>query len=325
MTLTHPEFLWVFLTLPPLVVFLILTQRRALTDLLEIAPVERRAAYRNVFIVKYFFSWFFFLAGLVAVGLALVGLSWDYEPQPGFQENLEIAFVVDVSPSMLAADVAPTRLDAVRGAIYSVLPSLAGNWFALAVFRGTGVVLQPLSQSENALRNLVRFLHPSMVQAGGSNLAEGILAGVRVLQVASNRRKIMVVFSDLEVGRENLPRALRQASEAGIKILLVGVGTREGAKVPAPNGTFVRNSAGQEVISRFDEGLFESLGGHSGVDTYLLAQGQLGLAQKLGLYKNPGYVLAVRPRATGSLFFGLAVLFVVLSWLIRVSTWKNSF
>lgn len=325
MSLSHPEYLPLFFLLLPLAGLLFLTQRRALKEVLRFAPVDRVSAYRRIFAIKAFFSGFFFVLALCLIGLQMVGLSWDFEPQPSYQDQLEIAFVVDVSPSMLTLEGAASRMESVRSAIYSALPALQGSWFSLAVFRGKGLILQPLSQNSNALRNLVGLLHPSMVEEPGSDLTEGILAGYRVLNVPSNRRKVMAVFSDFEVRDEGLAAVMRSVSEAGIKVLWVGVGDPEGGRVPNKDGGWVKDSQGEEVISRFNRAVFQRLSSLSGVDSYHLSQGGMGLGQQLSLYKNPGLFLAVKPRATGGLFLGLSILSLALSWLVRVIRWRDYF
>ncbi len=325
MSLSHPEYLPLFFLILPLAALLFFAEHRALKNLLKFAPRDRQVGYRRYFAIKTFFSRLFFLLALVSVGLQIVGLSWDFETQPSYEDQLEIAFVVDVSPSMLVMEGAASRLETVRGGIYSALPALRGSWFSLVVFRGSGLILQPLSQNQGALRNLVGLLHPSMVTEPGSNLTEGLMAAYRALSVPSNRRKVMAVFSDFEVEDRDFASALRLIREAGIKILWVGAGRREGGRVPDSAGGWVKDAEGLEVVSRFNERLFQHLANLSGVDSYHLGQGGVGLAQQLSLYKNPGFLMAVRPRATGSLFLGLSILFLVLSWLVRVIKWRGYF
>jgi len=325
MIVQYPEFSLFFLLLPPLILLLIFHYRRAVKELIKLCPVNQIKTYRIIFAIKNFFSSFFLILGLVMIGLQIMGLSWSFEPEKDLQGGMDVAVVVDVSPSMLCTDVTPSRLDAVRGAIYSMMVHLSDSWHALVAFRGVGLILQPLSQSLSAFRNLLGQLHPVLIDEPGSNLGAGVQAGLRALDIPSKRRKVLVVFSDFETTGADPAPILTKAIHEGIKVLLVGVGTKEGGKVPIPTGGFVKTAEGTEVVTRFQEGRFLALSQIPGVDSYRLSQGTIGLSQLFSSYKNPGVVMSLRPRSVGNVFLSLAVMFLGLSWLIRVIRWKNYF
>src|SRR5690606_38282441 len=121
-------------------------------------------------------------------------------------EGVDVVLLVDVSWSMAARDVPPSRLVRARAIARDLLERLApGDRAALAAFAGRGVLLTPLTPDAAALAELLDGLDPERMSAGGSALASGIAAAVEAFEAASERPRVVVVLADGEDPARDAP------------------------------------------------------------------------------------------------------------------------
>lgn len=169
----------------------------------------------------------------------------------------DIAFVVDVSRSMLATDVAPNRLERCKVWIKDVIDSVDGDRTALVAFAGSPTIKCPLTLDRTFLEMQLDDLSPTSVARGGSLVGDAIRKTVNeVFAGDSTRHRDILLFTDGE-DQESFPvEAAREAAEKGVRIITIGIGSdTTGAPVPGPsdrpNPGFVTHQ-GQRVMSRMD-------------------------------------------------------------------------
>ncbi len=198
-----------------------------------------------------------FALGLIALGLALA------RPQCGRKEielertGADLVIALDVSRSMLAADMESTnRLAAATTAVRRLLDELGGDRAALVVFAGEAFVAAPLTRDHTAVERALEFANPNAVSEQGSNLGEAIKRARECFDRAARGPRALLVVSDGEQLQGDALEAARAAAREGIQIHTAGVGSAAGARVPRQNGeakNFLRNAVGREVVSRRDE------------------------------------------------------------------------
>lgn len=172
--------------------------------------------------------------GLLAAALAAGGFGGEASREDG--SGYETVLVLDASNSMLAEDVAPSRLRLEQALARRMVGRLAGR-IGVVYFAGSGYVLSPLTGDRAATLMFTQAVHPTHVGRGGTSLVDGIeqalvvLAGGRAGAVRS-----IVLFSDGEstVDEPALDVALERARRAGVAIHAVGLGTRDGGRIPMP-------------------------------------------------------------------------------------------
>lgn len=173
-------------------------------------------------------------AGLLAA--ALVAGGFGDEAGREDESAFETVLVLDASNSMLAEDVAPSRLRLEQALARRMVGRLAGR-LGVVYFAGSGYVLSPLTGDRAATLMFTQAVHPTHVGRGGTSLVDGleqalvVLAGGRAGAVRS-----IVLFSDGEstVDEPALEVVLERARRAGVAIHTVGVGTTEGGRIPMP-------------------------------------------------------------------------------------------
>ena len=164
--------------------------------------------------------------------------------------GVDVVVLVDVSRSMLARDVAPSRLARARRAADELLGDLGeADRAALAAFSGRGVLLTPLTPDKDALRALLPAVDPTLITPGGSRLARGVDAAIPAFGIADTRPRVLVVLGDGEDPEEHAELGEAALRTARIRVVAAAFGSAAGAAVPAARGTLL-DARGRPVVSR---------------------------------------------------------------------------
>lgn len=190
------------------------------------------------------------LGALLAIAVALVG------PQIGTTtvrlpaSGIDLVVLCDVSLSMDARDVPPSRLARARETAAAVLDALEpGDQVALAVFAGRGVLLTPLTPDHRALADMLPGLDSTLMLDQGSQLGSGVEAALAAFDSDSARPRVLLVLSDGEVSARDTETRLADLRRAGVRVIAAAFGRETGATVPV-RGRPLRSSLGEIVISR---------------------------------------------------------------------------
>jgi hypothetical protein len=205
------------------------------------------------------------LVALAAIGLALLGPLIGERTVRVPSTGVDVVFLVDVSRSMDARDVPPSRLERAKRGIEELLARLApGDRAALAVFGSRGVLLTPLTPDRGALLEFLSALDTRLVHPAGSKLGDGMRAALTAFSDASDRPRLVFVLSDGEDPERQGSLGAAEAARAGVRVLAAALGSDLGADVP-DHGVPLRDDAGRIVRSRRDVGrlgrLVEATGG----------------------------------------------------------------
>ena len=209
------------------------------------------------------------LPAAALLGVAAADPRWGREPMAGSGGGPEIVLALDASNSMLAEDVAPSRLERERDAARMMVRALPSARVGVVVFAGRGYVLTPLTGDPGALELYLDALSPEIVTQGGSSLAGAIDQGAQLLLGGDSTaaRRAIVLMSDGEAleGREEILGAARRAGEQGVAIHTVGIGTTQGARIPDVDPEtgrrrgFKTEPTGEVAISSLDERLLREI------------------------------------------------------------------
>jgi Ca-activated chloride channel family protein len=196
----------------------------------------------------------------VLLGLAAARPAIGTRTETAPQQGVEVVFALDVSLSMLTADVPPDRLTVAIRQIDTLLNRLAGSRVGLVIFADNGLLRAPLTTDIEAVRRLLASAaSDARALTPGSNLAAGIRSSVRALETAQSGSRAIVLVSDGEDHVGNAAAAAAEAAEKGIVVHVAGVGTERGGPVierdPATGAIVPRSdpATGGLVVSRLDE------------------------------------------------------------------------
>ena len=163
-------------------------------------------------------------------------------------DGIDAVLLLDVSRSMAAEDVAPSRLRrAVRTAERLVLEADSTR-FGLVLFAGDAFAALPLTQDRDAVSTYVNAIDTEMISQRGSDLARGLNVALRVFDPRSDRPRRIVLLSDGEHRGRSLEEAAANLAANGVQVTAIGFG--ESGVVPGPGGRPLKDDHGDEVISR---------------------------------------------------------------------------
>ncbi|MDX1675520.1 MAG: VWA domain-containing protein, partial [Longimicrobiales bacterium] len=268
MSFEHPQLIWLVPALPAAVAFAVwvwVRRRRRAARALGSTPLLERLGAGDLTRTPWDRAALLVGAAL-ALGLAAAGPRWGLESVEEETISADVVLALDVSKSMLARDVAPSRLARERVLAQRVLRELSGDRIGMVAFAGRAYVLAPMTVDHSALQLYLDALDPEIVSQGGSSLAAAVRQATDMALGRDETRQgtVLLVSDGEELDDEAAVReAAERAATAGITIHAVGVGTTEGAPIPEARegGTesYKRGPDGEVVISRLNEALLRDV------------------------------------------------------------------
>jgi Ca-activated chloride channel homolog len=318
----RPEFLWLALLAVPELLLGLRRAARFRASLEGLAGPRRRARAGALFFALSCLGSaagaLFILCGV----LAAAGPSWGSRGVAAERRGLETAIVLDVSRSMEATDAKPTRLEAAKGLVRSLLSSPAsqgrgeGSSFSLVAAKGASVLLVPMTEDSFAFEDALDYATPEVTTAPGTDLESGIKAGVASFTRMGVQGRLLCLFTDGGELSGSALRAGEEAAAARVRLLVVGVGGDEGVLVPGPDGKSLLGPKGP-VRSAREGGRLRALAAASG-GRYLEASDPAtgaALAQELSKARGTGTRIEYESVDRRELFALLGLAFLVLAIL----------
>ncbi len=178
------------------------------------------------------------------------------ETIPASKTTANVYVVLDVSKSMLATDVVPSRLDRAKSEVRDMLQAFSAHRVGLIAFAGRPTVLSPLTADHGFFRLVLDSASPSSVTLGGTNMEEAIRKATKLLEKQEGP-KAMLLISDGEDHDTYPLEAAKAAKQAGVVIVTVGFGSETGSTIDVLDKATgqkkrVLDAAGQPVVSRLD-------------------------------------------------------------------------
>lgn len=204
-------------------------------------------------------------SALACVALALARPLRDRSERTVQREGRDVVFIVDVSRSMLADDLAPNRLERVKLWIRDVVPTIEGDRVGLIAFAGTSVVKCPLTLDYAYFDLSLEELSTDSVSLGGTNIGDALRkATQQVFDSFEGRFRDVILLTDGEDQGSAPIEAARAAAERGIRLIAIGIGD-DGAGTPIPNpdprsaSEYILDDRGSVVRSRLDRDTLEAM------------------------------------------------------------------
>lgn len=194
--------------------------------------------------------WPLLLAGLIAI-VALAGPAWTRLPQPVFSSTRALVIALDLSLSMNATDVAPSRVERARFKIADLLRLRRDGQTALLVYAGEAFTVAPLTDDAGTLLSQLPALTPAIMPVPGNRAAAALVLARDLLRQADLARGDVLLVTD-EVEGANAVDTAAALRESGYRVSVLGVGTTEGAPIPRADGSFLEDDTGQIIIAALD-------------------------------------------------------------------------
>ena len=259
MTFATPELLWLLLAPAALLLWELTHRRRAVTAARP--KILRAEASAHALRLSNLNSqtptraaqpryWLF--AGLSLSVLALARPQYGRLEEPVFDQSREILLAIDLSRSMLAPDVKPSRLERSKLLIQSLLEKLEGERVGLVVFAGTAFLQSPLSADYEILREFLPALNPEFLPQGGTNYGALLDASIQAFSATNSSDRFLIILSDGEATDEEWKPRIEELKKRNIRVIGLGVGTAGGAMIPDGSGAFVKDERGAVVLTKLE-------------------------------------------------------------------------
>jgi Ca-activated chloride channel family protein len=165
----------------------------------------------------------------------------------------EVIIALDVSNSMLAQDYTPNRLERAKLAISKVYEKLDGDRLGLIIFAGEPYVQIPLTGDYISAKMFLNAINAGSVPVQGTAIGSAIELAMRSFSGQSDKSRAIVVITDGENHEDDAAAAAEMAADYGIRVFTIGVGSQKGTMIPMPDGTYIRDDNGKEIVTKLDD------------------------------------------------------------------------
>ena len=261
MKFAHPEYFLLLLLIPLLVGGAVLTMRRRDRQInLLIAERLRSILYHPRPRRRRWLALACFMLALVLLIVALASPSAGFREQPDTVLGRNLIIAIDVSQSMFAEDINPSRFHAAKASALEILDRFPDDRIGIIAFSGTAWLQAPLTIDHNALRDTLQQLDRTndsgkdWIPRDGSDLASAVRLAIKNLHRTGQRDNTVILLSDGETHHGGVEQAAHEADREGITIFSAGFGTPRGTFIPDPlsdDGQF-HDRDGTLVITRLE-------------------------------------------------------------------------
>lgn len=250
-----PQFLYLLILLPLLVFFFIYSNYRRKKRISEYGDPELMkdlmpevSYYRPI--IKFWIMW-------LVLGLAIVMLA---RPQFGTKKEtvkrsgIETIIAMDISNSMMAEDVVPTRLSKAKMLVSRLVEGFTDDKVGLIVFAGDAFTQLPITSDYISAKMFLESISPSLISSQGTNIGEAIRLAVRSFTPQEKVGRAIIVITDGENHEGGAVEAAKEAASKGMQVYVLGIGSPDGAPIPIEGSNeYRKDKDGNVVVTRLNE------------------------------------------------------------------------
>ncbi|MAY21968.1 MAG: BatB protein [Flavobacteriaceae bacterium] len=255
--LEQPIYFYVLLAIPVLALLffgVLVWRRSAQKRFAETGLLKKLSPNRSVF--KAVLKVIVLSLALACFSFALVNPKIGTKIETVKREGVDVVFALDVSKSMLAEDIAPNRLEKSKQLVSQIINSLAGDRIGIIGYAGSAFPQVPITTDFSSAKLFLSSMSTDMVSSQGTAITEAISMAQTYYNDAEQTNRVLFIISDGEDHEGSVDQTVEAATQLGIKIYTIGVGTEAGAPIPIKrNGIlqyYKRNEENEQVITKLD-------------------------------------------------------------------------
>jgi Ca-activated chloride channel family protein len=240
----NPEFFWLFLLLPAAVVWFI-WKRKQQSATLKISSVKGFKAQKSL-LAK--LKPLLFVLRLLALSSLIIAMARprkvDISSQTKSTKGIDIVMAIDVSGSMLAKDLKPNRMEALKKVAENFVEGRPNDRIGIVVYASEAYTKTPVTSDKGVIQQAIKSIEYNNVLQDGTGIGMGLTTAVNRLKDSKAKSKVIILLTDgvNNAGFIEPETASQIAKEYGIKVYTIGIGTNGNAMFPyayAPNGGFL--------------------------------------------------------------------------------------
>ena len=251
----NPEYLYLLLLLPVLVAVYIISSIRRKRMLREYGDYELiRELMPDVSEIRPKLKFWLAFSAIALSGILLARPQFGSRQDTVVRSGIETIICLDISNSMLAEDVAPSRLEKSKRIISNLVDQFQDDKIGLIVFAGDAFVQLPITSDFISAKIFLESISPSLVARQGTNIKEALTLASRSFTPNESVGKAVIVITDGENHEAGAVEAAKAAAESGHVVYVLGVGSPAGTPIPGSrNGEFRKDKDGNVIVTRLNE------------------------------------------------------------------------
>lgn len=261
--------------------------------------------------------------------ISLLGPSFGADKKEVKTVGKDIFFAVDLSESMNAQDIAPSRLRKVKYELKNLVEAFSTDKMGLIIFSSEAFIQCPLTFDQSAVNLFIETLSTELVPNSGTDFAPPLAMALSKFQLEQDnptqqKSKVIILISDGEDFGDESTDVAKELESYGIKVFTLGVGTEEGARIPDANG-FKKDQDGNVVVTELNPDALEKIASITNADYFELSETKNDIPRLINTINNiEGELQGTRTVDITAnkyyYFLGFAFLLLVLDVLISIKT-----
>lgn len=250
------ELLWLLLSIPVFIaahIWMSARKRRQIAEFGDAELVESLAP--NASRIRPHVKFGILMVALALLILAAARPQYGQKEQTVKRQGIEVMIALDISNSMLAEDVAPSRLDRAKQMLSKLIDKMTDDKVGLVVFAGEAYTQLPITCDYVSAKMFLSTITPDLIKVQGTAIGDAINTSIRGFGAEqSEASRAIILITDGENHEDDAVAAAKKAHEMGIHLYVIGIGKPEGAPIPMPGtNNYRKDRAGNVVVTRLNE------------------------------------------------------------------------
>ena len=277
----NPAFLYLLIIIPVIIVIRLLEMRKRKLKLKKFGDLSLlKLLMPDVSPSRKSLKFWLMVAALALLIVMLARPQMGTKISQEKRKGIEVIISLDISNSMRAEDVVPSRLDKSKMLVENMVDNFTNDKVGLVVFAGDAFIQLPITSDYVSAKMFLQNTDPSLIATQGTDLAGAIELSSKSFTQQDKVGRAILIITDGEDHEGGAIEAAEKARKNGIRVFVLGVGSTKGSPVPDGNGGYMKDNSGQEVISVLNEEMCKQVaqaggGAYIHVDNTSLAQRQL--------------------------------------------------
>lgn len=277
----NPAFLYLLIIIPVIIVIRLLEMRKRKLKLKKFGDLSLlKQLMPDVSSSRKSLKFWLMIAALALLIVMLARPQMGTKISQEKRKGIEVIISLDISNSMRAEDVVPSRLDKSKMLVENMVDNFTNDKVGLVVFAGDAFIQLPITSDYVSAKMFLQNTDPSLIATQGTDLAGAIELSSKSFTQQDKVGRAILIITDGEDHEGGAIEAAEKARKNGIRVFVLGVGSTKGSPVPDGNGGYMKDNSGQEVMSALNEEMCKQVaqaggGAYIHVDNTSLAQRQL--------------------------------------------------
>lgn len=264
-----PIYLWLLLLVPLFVAVRIISHRKQRKQMQRLGnPTLLKMLALGISHTRQTVKFCLLMAAMALLAVMLarpqMGTRISHEKRKGIQTMI----CLDISNSMLAQDVMPSRLEKSKMLIEDLVEHFSNDQIGMVVFAGDAFIQLPITSDYVSAKLFLQNIEPSLIGTQGTDIAEAIRLSMQCFSKNGKQGKAIIVITDGEDHEGGAEKMAKEAERQGIRVFILGVGSQAGAPIPLEDGSYLKDQSNNTVMTRLNETMCQQIA-QAGKGVYL--------------------------------------------------------